>query len=103
MSWGVFDPPRANPDIQPAPIRAPDWKETRRYSVNRVLIVKGECPDLERAVAIAKWIVEPSTEAFDEVLVYVTTPGEQARTRRVQWTKEAGYRLLDYQGSAIKD
>lgn len=92
----AFAPPRPNPEIVPAPIHAPDWKETRRYSVNRVLIVKGECPDPERAVAIAKWIVEPSTEAYDEVLVYVMTPGEHARTRRVQWTRAAGYRLLDY-------
>lgn len=89
-------PPRPNPEIVPAPIHAPDWKETRRYSVNRVLIVKGECPDPERAAAIAKWIVEPATEAYDEVLVYVTTPGARARTRRVQWTKETGYRVLDY-------
>lgn len=89
-------PPRPNPEINPAPIHAPDWKETRRYSVNRVLIVKGECADLERAAAIAKWIVEPATEAYDEVLVYVTTPGEHARTRRVQWTRKTGYRVLDY-------
>lgn len=89
-------PPRPNPDIAPAPIHAPDWKETRRYSVNRVLIVEGECLDPERAVAIAKWIVAPSTEAYDEVLVYVRTPGEPERTRRVQWTKEGGYRVLDY-------
>jgi hypothetical protein len=89
-------PPRPTPEIAPALAHEPGWNETRRYSVNRVLVVRGESFDLERALAIAKGIVEPAAEGYDEVLVYVSTPGDDPRTRRVQWTKDTGYRLLDY-------
>lgn len=92
---GVFEPPIPNPPILPAPVGPADWKETRRYTVNRVLLVEGECPDIERALEIAKSVARPSVEAYDEVLVYVRTP-DRRRTRRVQWMKETGYKLLDY-------
>jgi hypothetical protein len=93
-SLGYFDPVAPPPDIRPAPISAADWKETRRYSVLRVLIVEGRTTDRERAVEIATLIARPSSEAYDEVLVYVKTPGDH--TRRVQWTKAGGFKVLDY-------
>ena len=93
-SLGVLEPVAPNPAIRPAPIGPADWKETRRISVLRVLIVEGNTTDRERAVEIAQKIARPSSEAYDEVLVYVRTPGH--RTRRVQWTKATGYRILDY-------
>ena len=91
---GVFEPPIPNPAIIPAPVGPADWKETRRYTVNRILIVEGTTTDLERALEIAKSVARPSPEAYDEVLVYVRTR-DRLKTRRVQWI--AGqYKLLAY-------
>lgn len=91
----ALGPPQPHPEIKPSPIGQPDWRVTRRYSVNRVLVVEGQCRDRERAIEIAKGIVDPVREAYDEVLVYVRPP-DRSRTRRVQWTKKDGFRLLDY-------
>lgn len=91
----AIGPPQAHPEIKPSPIGRPDWRVTRRYSVTRVLIVEGECRDRERALEIAKAIVDPVAEAYDEVLVYVRPP-DRSSTRRVQWTKHDGFRVLDY-------
>ena len=96
IGWDTLGPPVPPPEIRPAPIVEPDWKITRRYSVNRVLIIEGECADRERAVEIAKSYVGLSTESYDEVLVYVKASNDRTRTRRVQWTKKDGYRVLDF-------
>ena len=92
-SLGVLDPVAPIPAIRPAPIGPADWKETRRYSVMRVLIVEGNTTDRERAIEIANDIARPATQAYDEVLVFVRTAHG---TRRVQWTKAGGFRILDY-------
>lgn len=94
--YDVFAPPARNPEILPAMAGPAEWKVTRRYSVNRVLIVEGECRARERAGDIAKSVVDTSGEAYDEVLVYVRAPGDRRHTRRVQWTKATGYRFLAY-------
>ncbi len=95
LGFDAFRPPAPNPDIRPAHVGPPAWKVTRRYSVNRVLIVEGESDDLERGQEIATWLVGSSAEAYDEVLVYVRPP-DKSRTRRVQWTKKDGFRVLDF-------
>lgn len=88
--------PPPNPEIAPAQLSSPGWKVTRRYSANQALIVEVECRDRERAVQIAKEIVEPVKASYVEVLVYVR-PITRAETRRVQWTKAGGdYRILDF-------
>ena len=93
---GVFEPPAPNPEIIPAPVGPADWKETRRYSVNRILIIEGTTSDIQRAVDIAKTVARPSPEAYDEVLVYVRTK-DRMKTRRVQWMKGGGdYKVLAY-------
>lgn len=90
------DVPPQNPEIAPARLSSPGWKVTRRYSANQALIVEVECRDRERAVQIAKEIVEPVKASYVEVLVYVR-PVSRAGTRRVQWTRSAGeYRVLDF-------
>jgi hypothetical protein len=95
VRYDVLDPP-SHPDISPAPIGPAGWKVTRRYSLNRVLIIEGECRERARAREIAESIVDVSSEAYDEVLIYVRPPGERLHARRVQWTKAGGYQLLDY-------
>ncbi len=88
--------PPPNPEIAPARLSSPGWKVTRRYSANQALIVEIECRDRERAVQIAKEIVEPVKASYVEVLVYVR-PVKRAETRRVQWTKAGGeFRVLDF-------
>lgn len=95
-AWGVFDPPAAPPAIRPAPIGPAGWKETRRYSVNRVVIIEGESPYPERAAEIARELIEPGSGRYDEVLVYVRPPGDRSRTWRVQWTKAGGFKVIAY-------
>lgn len=88
--------PPPNPEIAPARLSSPGWKVTRRYSANQALIVEVECRDRERAVAIAREIVEPVRDFYVEVLVYVR-PLSRDTTRRVQWTRNSGdYRVLDF-------
>lgn len=100
--WGAFDPPAQNPGIRPAPIGAAHWKETRRYGVNRVVVIEGESTNPERALEIARELMEPISGLYDEVLIYVrpsTSLGASAarpRTWRVQWTKATGFRVLEY-------
>lgn len=96
VGYDMPTPPPPHPDINPATLGMPGWKVTRRVSVNRVLIVEGECLDRERAGEIAKSIVDISSQGYDEVLVYVRAPGERMHARRVQWTNAGGYRVLDY-------
>ncbi len=89
-------PPHSNPDIEPARLSSPGWKVTRRYSVLQALIVEVECRDRERAVEIAKAIVEPVKDSYGEALIYVR-PVARTSTRRVQWRKADGqYRILDF-------
>ena len=95
---GCGDPavPQTNPEISPARLSSPGWKVTRRYSVLQALIVEVECRDRERAVEIAKEIVEPVKDSYGEALIYVRPIGN-ATTRRVQWRKADGeYRILDF-------
>ncbi|MDQ3168966.1 MAG: hypothetical protein M3Q55_02370 [Acidobacteriota bacterium] len=88
--------PRPNPEISPARLSSPGWKVTRRYSVLQALIVEVECRDRERAVEIAKAIVEPVKDSYGEALIYVR-PIDKTTTRRVQWRKADGeYRILDF-------
>ncbi len=88
------DPP--NPQVKPAIISSPGWKVTRRYTAHHALVVEVECRDRERAVQIARELVEPIKETYVEALIYVR-PAGSAATRRVQWTKRDGqYRVLDF-------
>lgn len=103
-AWGAFEPPMEHPAITPAPIGPGGWKETRRYSVNRVVIIEGESTHPERAEEIARGLIEPQSGLYDEVLIYVRNPttlraspaGSGAKTWRVQWTKAGGFKLLEY-------
>ena len=94
--YDLLDLVAPNPEIVPPAIAPPGWKVTRRISVNRVLIVEGESRHPEWAAEIARSIVRASSQAYDEVLVYVRAPGERIHARRVQWTNAGGYRVLDY-------
>ena len=88
--------PPPNPEISPAKLSSPGWKVTRRYSVLQALIVEVECRDRDRAVEIAKAIVEPVKASYGEALIYVR-PIDRSTTRRVQWRKADGeYRILDF-------
>lgn len=88
-----------NPEIKPASITAPDWTIKRRYTAHHALVVDVECADRERAVAIAKSLVEPVEGMLTEALVFVRPPKGMATrwTRRVQWLRADGqYRVMDY-------
>jgi len=101
-AWGAFDPPLEHPAIRPAPVGPGGWKETRRYGVNRVVIIEGESTHPERAEDIARGLIEPRSGLYDEVLIYVRPStalrdsGGRTKTWRVQWTEAAGFQVLTY-------
>ena len=89
-------PSPPNPHVTPATITSPGWKVTRRYTAHHALIVEVECRDRDRAVDIARELVEPVKETYVEALIYVRNAGGSA-TRRVQWTRATDeYRILDF-------
>jgi len=89
-------PPLPNPHVAPAHVSGPDWKVTRRYTAHHALVIEVECRDHDRAVDIARELVEPVKDSYVEALVYVRPAGSTA-TRRVQWTRATGeYRVLDF-------
>jgi len=89
-------PAPPNPHVAPAHISGPGWKVTRRYTAHHALVIEVECRDRDRAVDIARELVEPVKETYTEALVYVR-PAGSAATRRVQWTRADGeYRVLDF-------
>lgn len=98
LNWDALGPPAPNPEIQPAPIGPAGWKQTRRYIVNRVLIVEGESTEPHRAEEIARSVLGPGLDAgaYDEALVYVRAQGGRGPTRRVQWTKAQGFKMIEY-------
>jgi hypothetical protein len=88
------DPP--NPHVKPANISSPGWKVTRRYTAHHALVVEVECRNRDRAIEIARELVEPIKETYVEALIYVRPIGSTS-TRRVQWTRRDGqYRILDF-------
>ena len=96
LNWDALGPPAPNPEIQPAPIGPAGWTQTRRYIVNRVLIVEGESSEPHRAEEIARAVLGKGLEAYDEALVYVRPKGGAGPTRRVQWTKARGFKTLEF-------
>ncbi len=74
------------------------WRTIDRESHVDVLVVRAEAWDLRDAEEIATRFVAGGRDRFAEMLVYVHAerPGERERVRRVQWTRERGFDVLDF-------
>jgi hypothetical protein len=87
------------PAPAPAPPRPgtgqPGWTVTRAYSAHHTMVVEVEADHPSEALAIAREVVEPLRNRYDEVLVYTRSPGAPDAARRVQWTPRGGYVEMD--------
>jgi hypothetical protein len=80
-------PPRAG-------TRFPGWTVTKAYSAHHMMVVEVETDMPDTARQIAAQVVEPVKDRYDEILIYVrepNTPLDDLPSRRIQWTKRAGY------------
>ena len=84
-------PPAPPPRVE---MRYPGWTVTRAYSAHHMMVVEVEADHPADSSKIAAHVVEPLKGRYDEVLVYVRSPGQRADdlpARRIQWTPRAGY------------
>lgn len=83
------------PEVAPAPpkpgTRYPGWTVKRAYSAHHTMVVEVDAEHPSEALAIARELVEPLRNRYDEVLVYTREPDAPDAARRVQWTPRGGY------------
>lgn len=85
----------SQPEAAPAPprpgTRYPGGTVKRAYSAHHMMVVDVEAEHPSEALAIAREVVEPLRNSYDEVLVYTREPDAPDAARRVQWTPRGGY------------
>jgi hypothetical protein len=86
----------SHPEAPPPPpkpgTRYSGWTVKRAYSAHRTMVVEVEADHpTSQALAIAREVVEPLGNRYDEVLVYMRDPDAPDAARRVQWTPRGGY------------
>ncbi len=104
VSASVSTHVRSTPSLPPHPsprvgARYPGWTVTRSYSAHHMMVVVVETDRPATGPHIARQLVEPLKDYYDEVLIYVRTPGRPAdelAARRIQWTKRNGYVEMIY-------
>ncbi len=99
-TWYLMGPqPPAPPSAGARPgrpsMRGLGWQVIDYLSIMGVLVIEVETYRLDEASVIAQELVEPLTETYAEVLVYLREPGAELATFRVQWTPRAGFVLTD--------
>lgn len=106
MRWPA-PPPRLDPSERPTSALARvltelaregetgrhPWVIVKAWSAQQLLVADVEARRLDEAPDIARQIVDPVRDKYDEVLIYVRAPGAAGTspTRRVRWTKTGGY------------
>src|SRR5262245_32614310 len=107
IQWSVR-PPRPSPtppevtalvrslnrlEARPTNTHRDPWTVTRATSAHRALVIDVEADQPERAIEIAREIVDPVRGKYDEVLIYVRPTGDPTSTvvRRIQWTPHDGF------------
>jgi hypothetical protein len=76
------------------------WRTLSHESHFDVLVVEVEALDLRDSEEIARRFAAQTHDEFSEILVYAhpEPPGEGARVRRVQWTRDKGIEAFDFTG-----
>jgi hypothetical protein len=74
------------------------WRTLSHESHYDVLVVHVQALDLRDAGEIARRFVAGENGTFSEILVYAEPepPTGSARNRRVRWTRDTGFELLDF-------
>ena len=83
--------PEAPPPPPKPGTRHPGWTVKRAYSAHHTMVVEVDAERPSEALAIAREVVEPLRNRYDEVLVYTREPEAPDAERRVQWTPRGGY------------
>ena len=70
-----------------------DWRIVKMGTAHGSLVIEVEAADPGDAREIARSLIEPLQDKYDEVLVYVAQLGDPSDVspRRVQWTRRQGY------------
>jgi len=74
------------------------WRTLSHESHYDVLVVHVQALDLRDAGEIARRFVAGENGTFSEILVYAEPepPTGSARNRRVRWTRDTGFEVLDF-------
>jgi hypothetical protein len=69
----------------------PRWTITERVSFRRALVMHVETTHMAEAPEIAREIGNPILDRYGEILIFFHRPGSDDMSRRIQWTRAAGY------------
>jgi hypothetical protein len=75
-----------------------DWHIRNMATAHGAFVIEVEADDPSQAATIARALVEPIKDDYDEVLVYVNQRGGDSDLpdRRLQWTPRDGYVEIAY-------
>ena len=74
------------------------WHIRNMATAHGAFVIEVEAEDPSQAETIARTLVEPIKDDYDEVLVYVNQRGDDSDlpARRMQWTPSEGYVEISY-------
>ena len=74
------------------------WRTLSHELHYSTVVLQAEATSLDDAQVIAERIVDLHRTRFDEILVYVSPEGQAGVSprRRVQWTRQSGFAVLDF-------
>ena len=82
------------------PLINDQWQILKMATAHGVFTIEIELRDLDAAAEVARLLVEPLTEDYTEVLVYMYADeqgaGGHPPAKRIQWTAVGGYAELEY-------
>lgn len=74
------------------------WHIRNMATAHGAFVIEVEADDPSQAATIARALVEPTKDDYDEVLIYVNQRGGDSDLpdRRLQWTPRDGYVEIEY-------
>ena len=74
------------------------WHIRNMAPTHGAFVIEVEAEDPTRTEAIARALVEPIRDDYDEIPVYVSTLGDESDlpARRMRWTRGGGYVKITY-------
>ena len=74
------------------------WHIRKMATAQGAFVIEVEAEDPTQTEAIARALIEPLRDDYDEILVYVNSLGDDSNlpARRIQWTPGGGYREITY-------
>ena len=74
------------------------WHIRNMATAQGAFVIEVEAEDFTQTEAIARALIEPLRDDYDEILVYVNSLGDDSDlpVRRIQWTPGGGYVEITY-------